>query len=420
MYEFQENIPQFVGAEVTLEFARILYEATEKLKPTLSLGSVDFVKGKVTFQNLIGEGTTLAGERFVIRPKGVFGQDWTSNISRFFTAKTRFYLAPIPNGGTPSIPYAPRADALALDLATELEKGVRKSGPIVAHTFESRVASTLKGKLNVSKWVLNQPTQPTRFPIHNNEVDKQNLYNHVFAAAIRTVLARVESPDARNALLRASRLVTSIPGGQPFPTPSRSFPRLPVQWEAYQRAWNLAEVILSGKTGTAGSDSGFGVSFLVEPWRLLENALAELLELVTQLTVPATPQFQTPFDFLNWSDDATGQLRTVLPDGLLTFAGGARVSFECKYSLIQPGELPIREHAFQTLATANAVGAQAAFLVYPVELPLREVEVRGRTGDQLRFFVIGLGLFDQDIDTQLRVMAAKISSICLSIESSAN
>ena len=318
MYEFQENLPVCVRNEDLHSFLLLMGEVKNQLRPTISVGSVDVVGKTVTFNNLIGEGVTPGGARFSIRPKGVSGGSWTCRVSRFFKSDTRFYISRTPDGGKPTLPHLPSADALAIQFASELEVAFTKSGPIVAHTLGSRSLRVLKGKLNVSKWVIEEPFRSTSFPVLSSEVEYQNLYNQIFSYAIQAILPKVTSAVAVNALRKSSKLVAVHQSARSVSVPVGQLPRLPVQWSHYEGAWQIAEVILRQKAGETRPDANFGVSFLVEPWRLLENALERLMKLVAEMDGSAVPQSQVRLPFLSWENDESSQERTVIPDGLLT------------------------------------------------------------------------------------------------------
>lgn len=416
MHQFQENLPARVQEKDLIAFSRLLEGATDTLRPTISLGVVSLTEGTVTFNNLIGEGVAPGGARFTICPKGVVGEKWIYNVSQFFTSNTRFYLSPVPSGSEAALPYLPAADAIALEFAAELELAFKVSGPIIAHSFSDRSLKSLKGKLNVSKWVIDHPIRPTSFPVFASEVDAENIYNRVFSLAIQTVLRKVSGHTAASALKRASRTVALPPVAESFTLPVVRLPRLPVQWAAYSGAWELAEMILRQRVGEAGGRNKLGVSFLVEPWRLLENALERLMAVIAGLAGDVVPQVQAQLPFLNWKGKPTNRGRSVIPDGMLIFKNGVRASFECKYSLLSENSLPNREHSFQALATANTVGAQVAFLILPGSLPLREIELYGRFEEQIRFFVLGIDLFNDNVGNQIEILAARILHICRQVE----
>jgi len=81
----------------------------------------------------------------------------------------------------------------------------------------------------------------------------------------------------------------------------------------------------------------------------------------------------------------------VVPDGALQFEGSTVATFECKYTV--PGATPRDSHAHQALATAAALGAPVAVLVYPNDEPPRSYQVAGFQRHPANLITVGLSMY---------------------------
>ena len=149
---------------------------------------------------------------------------------------------------------------------------------------------------------------------------------------------------------------------------------VPPQWRAYGPAWATACAVLRRLSPLHRSGVLEGLSLAIEPWPLLETLLHRSLESAaiqgraSGLDLHSSPHsthgLLTPVR--RTQDLPLSRIHTarnVEPDGLMRRGDAIAATFEAKYSV--PNYHRSRDHIFQAITTATAVGAPLAVLVYP-------------------------------------------------------
>lgn len=176
---------------------------------------------------------------------------------------------------------------------------------------------------------------------------------------------------------------------------------LPPQWREYQRAWATARAVILRVAPLQRDGSLDGLGLAVEPWPLLETLLHRSVRAAAiagqsgGLALHAHEQTLSPF--LKVHEPTTGPWapvhtdRQVEPDASLTLDGRVLATFEAKYSV--PSYHRTRTHFFQATATAAAVGAPVAVLVYPEAAPTVRWDVQGFDGKPATVLAVGLDMY---------------------------
>jgi hypothetical protein len=188
-------------------------------------------------------------------------------------------------------------------------------------------------------------------------------------------------------------LETAVIPGEPIPhfvNSSVANRSLPSQWTNFQPAWDIAAAVLKNRSVVGAPGSTVGLEVAVEPWPLLETLLERSLSALETIYLDEGYKFEAK---RSWPllDRAGKRALQVEPDGLLTKHGEVVATFEAKYT--RPGPAPAREHTFQAITTAAALGAPLAVIVYPGDEPFRRFDIRGSSEYPRDLVTMGLSMF---------------------------
>lgn len=302
--------------------------------------------------------------------------------------------------GARSRRYRNLTDAVAAIYADRLESALRRNGPLEVIRQWEQVSGTLRGKLLNSRWTRTQVLTPHKFPVNVSGLTVDNEFASAIAFCA-DVLARDTGDPSVAARLR-SLSAASRPGKAPVVSVNPLVARreLPQQWSGFGDTWAIAASLLSGTSllGRHGSTAAFDVA--TESWPLLETFLRRSIDTCAALATgegrawssskPEKWQLLKVQTGSNHAADKRG--REVKPDGLLLANGAVLASFEAKYRHLAGGPAP-REHVFQAITTAAALGAPYAVLVYPESRTPAVFDVLGHSEGPNQLLILGFDLF---------------------------
>jgi len=364
------------------------------LRPRVPLFAED--GGHMTVSNVIGTIDIGQGVQLVVEPKTEPSDDWIAAVLDLLVGTSRIDVSAERLAGERRQPST-LLDALASIYAARLSHALRRDGPLVLLERRQLDSRSLRGRLRVGDWARSVAIRPHVFPIERDQLESDNDFGRAMAL-VAVMFARVcSSAEVRGLLLRSARDLRPGTAALRPVSPAVTLRQLPSQWHAYEPAWSVARAVLrrSSLLGSRGSHRGFEVA--IEAWPLLEELLERCLVAAARLgqsngrLLEAEPKIHYPILLPR----GTGwRSRSVEPDGLLSEGGAVLASFEAKYSarFAAPGGPP-REHVYQALATAAAVGASTSVLVYPGDFEPVSWQVQGFSGRPSSLVALGLGLF---------------------------
>ncbi|WP_342827271.1 5-methylcytosine restriction system specificity protein McrC [Candidatus Lucifugimonas marina] len=334
--------------------------------------------------------------QLVIEPKTEPSDDWIAAVLDLMFDSSRIEISAERTAGERVSP--PKLlDALAGIYSARLSQALRRDGPLVLLERRRKVLGTLRGRLNVTQWIKGVATTPHLFPVEVDLLETDNDFSQAMAAAAVLLAGETSSPLVRSRLMQIRNALRPGAADTAIYPPGVLNRHLPTQWNAYEPAWSVAKSVLKrvDLLGSAGTHRGVEVA--IEPWPLLE-------ELLRRCLVAAASMAQKQGRNLNALEkkhhpillpsDPKWKKRNVEPDGLLAESGKVIASFEAKYSAsFVSGAGPPREHVFQALATAAAVGAEVSVLVYPEAFDPVRWSVIGFNGKPHSMVAVGLGMF---------------------------
>lgn len=391
----------FVGDPETVAAIRArLLALQSELRPRIG-----FMAGSETapiLQNLVGAVQVTPGLVLDIVPKTEPGDNWAASIVDLLTEDRAAF-----GGETQTAEQIPRlilADALALLYADQLDRAVRREGPLSVLIHQNSSRPRLAGRLDVSGWVLTSLTKPTHFPQRETVLTIDNPFTRALGWVAEALAVRCA--DAALAL-RLRQISARLRPGLPQPAyvdPSVAAREVPPQWRAYAPAWATACAVLHriSPLHRSGVLDGFGLA--IEPWPLLERLLVRALHAAARqaalVGVPlraeghGTYPLLTP-DFVADPRPPLARLsraRSVEPDGSLWLGQDIVASFEAKYSRAD-SDATFRSHVFQAMTTAAALDSPLAVLVYPEPSEPVTWTVYGFNDKPLRLVALGLDMY---------------------------
>jgi 5-methylcytosine-specific restriction endonuclease McrBC regulatory subunit McrC len=382
----------------------LINEAVTRLKKQLRFRSWPLTEkpgGSVSINGLVGTISLSDGRNIEITPKTTPADDWIQSVLGLLSVSDRIDAAGARKAG-----LAPEHDTLqsvmASIYATRLEEAVRREGPLLLLRRQNQIRSSLRGKLNASQWLRKSLTRPHLFPTETSILTTDNDFSQalafvaeLFARETRNHGVKTRLYALQKALLPGRTVLTLAPSGVEYRT-------LPVQWAAYEPAWSIARTVLLKKSLLAPKGRHQGISIAIEMWPLLERLLIRSLRSATQIAseegsihagiaVPKRPYSRV---VLSASAGSNASPRSVNPDGVLSFGGTIRATFDAKYKRrVDGADWPSRNDIYQVLTTAAAYDSPLAILVYPEQFRPVWWDVNGLKGTPVRLAAIGLGLF---------------------------
>ena len=395
----RHRLSAFEGDEVHVPAP--LYESLaregERLARELDLnfGGVTRLAGRLRFDNMIG---TISTRQSVLEvaPKTRPGEDWipavldlmgghaaalSGEVSASESAKTRGLLS-----------------LLSLIYTRRLGEALSAEGPLT--TIESRAerSSMLTGRLRVEEWALRAAYEGHVFPVDRQHLTIQNAYARTLGYVGQLLAPHLDEPRARRQLAESVDALTD--GREIESSPANaSHLDLPEQWRAYESAWAIAQMILRRTSRFGTRPQAHGLSFVIEPWQLLEELLERTVQaLAVDLTRGgilhvARAQNDTAFLVQIETEGAKGRHVHLRPDCVLYREGSPVISFEAKYRDYARTGGPRREESYQAITAARALGTKLAVLIYPNGIETRVFEVRTPANAPRHLAVVGLDLF---------------------------
>lgn len=384
------ELPQQVAGEVRLA----INELKDVLRPRISqLDSQP--DGTTTVRNLLGSVRLPSGDTLHVRPRHAVNETWAESVAQLLNSDTRIAVT----GSQRSSQSHNRNDlvtAVAFEYANRLDAALRRVGPIEAYRRERYLSRRLTGHLRLSQWLRTAVLNPAVFPVERDSFTTANDFSHALAKVAAMLAFSARSGRLASRLLALERQL--LPG-HPAPTivdPAVAARPMPIQWAPYRPAWDIACAVLRNRSvvGDPGTVSGLEVA--VEPWPLLETLLERTLRAFAHASngeYEFTPKRKYPLLSHSTNDQPPQSVRdqSVEPDGLLSRNSVPTVSFEAKYTTWTSA--PHRNHVFQTLTTAAALGTSTAVLVYPGNQALRLYDVTGFAGSPRCLATLGLSMF---------------------------
>ncbi|MDQ1200493.1 hypothetical protein [Rhodococcus sp. SORGH_AS_0303] len=227
------------------------------------------------------------------------------------------------------------------------------------------------------------------FSVSRLELSRQNQYNAVLAASVRTLTPEVADADTESQLRLLGRLI----GQQP--KPATDLESLPPRHQSWKQPYELARMIVDGMGLNLDRGTFTGPGFILSTWSAWEYLCEEVVR-------RALPNHQVVGQ-KQWALGHRGsQTVYVKPDISPMTGGAAQFLLDAKYKTrlgraprISAGDL------YESLAFLNAAGASKMLLLYPSlhsldDSPLGawrrfdEVKVDGLTVEGLEIQVQGL------------------------------
>lgn len=368
--------------------------------------------GLTTVKNLLGSVRLPSGGTLQIQPRQTARERWTESVAQLLDGDTRIAVS-----GSQRSSHSPNRNdlvtAVALEYSNRLAAALHRTGPIEAYRRERLLSHRLNGHLRTSRWLRTTWLKPAIFPIERDSYTTSNDFSQGLAK-----VAAILAVSARNATVtaRLRNLERQLLPGEPPPmivNPAIASRRMPIQWSAYQPAWDIAAAVLRNTSVVGDPGTVNGLEVAVEPWPLLETLLVRTLRAFGHLSGEYEFVPKRKYPVLTHQDPAGAghaiHARSVEPDGLLLRNSQPLISFEAKYTTSTSP--PERDHVFQALTTAAALGASLAVLVYPGDEQAMIYDVCGFSGVPRHLATIGLSMFAYTRSTGDIVRARQIAAL---------
>lgn len=395
----REGQPITVDPDIAQAIRRRLSALRSELHPTL-----DFLAGGEALpvvQNLVGSVQVTPTLVLDVEPKTLPGQDWTAAIFDLLVSENVLFEA-----YTREAEKTPRnilPDAFARLYANQLDAAVRREGPLAVMVQIQRAEPRLAGRLDVTRWVTGNLTRPHIFPQHQTILTVDNPFTSAMAWVAEALAVRCSDPRVASRLRgTATRLRPGLPAHTTV-DPGVALREVPPQWRAYGPAWVTACAVLAQISPLHRSGFLEGLGLAVEPWPLLETLLHRSLHAAAlqgqESGSPLVARGHSTHLLLDPEDGAeTAPLRRlhrkrfVEPDGSMWLDGSPVATFEAKYSM-PTGPEGTRNHVFQAMTTAAALGSPLSVIVYPERSGPVTWAAQGFDGKPVKVVAVGLDMY---------------------------
>lgn len=389
-----------VSAEEATQIRARLAELAAELKPRRSFVASG---SELVVRNVVGSVQITRDLVLDVSPPRVSSKvNWMGALVDLLTPPTRAGFGG-ENRESERHPIRVLPDAFADLYLNQLDRALRREGPLTLIQAQYTSPPSLAGRLDVSKWLPERPLRPARFPQHRSVLTVDNPFTALLAAVAELLASNTSNPRIASALRSvAGRL---RPGLAPHVAldPSAALRDLPPQWRAYGPAWSTALSVVRrvAPLRRHGHLEGLGVA--LEPWPLLETLLGRALSALGPVAGnhghlglngfghTGTYPLRTP---TGETSPGTAHFHVkggVDPDGVLKRGSEVVATFEAKYT--NPTAERIRAHAFQALTTAAALRSPVAVLVYPTNFEAVRWELTGFTTHPSRLVAVGLDMY---------------------------
>ena len=397
----REGEPIEMDSHTTQAIRRRLIALESELMPRLG-----FVRGdnaQPVVQNLVGSVQVSHDLVLDIEPKTEPGQDWAHAVVDLLVNEPVAFEAYTTEAEKTHRNILP--DAFARLYVNQLDRALRREGPLAVLVPEHAVRPRLAGRLDVTRWVTSSLTRPHMFPQRRTVLTVDNDYTSAMAWVCEALAVRCSDPSVGSRLRSvAARLRPGLPAHTTV-DPGVALRPIPPQWRAYEPAWLTACAVLTRISPVHRSGFLEGLGLAVEPWPLLETLLHRSLHAAAALGIeeglPLRAQGHSRHELLTpepGNDDAALRRmhrihtrRGVEPDGSLWSDGTLLATFEAKY--VVPNRKNTRQHIFQAMTTAGALDSPLVVLVYPEPSEPVVWMTHGFDGRPARLIAVGLDMF---------------------------
>jgi hypothetical protein len=395
----REGIPLEVDANTAQAIRRRLVALQRELQPRIGfLTGTDVLP---VVQNLVGSVQVSSDLILDIEPKTSPDQNWAAALIDLLVEErvefgSETYEAEM-------LPRLVLVDAFARLYAEQLDRAVRREGPLAVMMQRYTARQRLVGRLDVTRWVTQRITKPATFPQQETVLTVDNQYTVAMAWVAEALAVRcVDSRLSSRLRAAASRVRPGLPEHSHV-DPGVALRDIPPQWSAYGPAWATTRAVLRriSPLHRSGTLEGFGLA--VEPWPLLERLLHRGLHAAARQAqaegVPLSAKGHSKHKLLTPEPSTEtpslwrlSRARAVEPDGSLWLGDQIVANFETKYSRAE-SDSTFRGHVFQVMTTAAALDSPLAVLVYPEPSDPVSWSVHGFNGKPLRLVAVGLNMF---------------------------
>lgn len=384
--------------EATLIRARLSELATE-LKPRRSF----LASGSdLVIRNLVGTVQVTRDLVLDVAPGVAADIQWTGALVDLLSPPTRVGFGG-ENRESERQPMRMLPDAFADLYLRQLDRALRREGPLTLIQTNSTTKASLAGRLDVTRWVSQRVLKPAHFPQHRSVLTVDNPFTTMLAAVGELLAASTSNPRTAAALRGVMGRLR--PGLAPHVAldPSAALRELPPQWRAYGPAWATARSVVRRVAPLRRHGHLEGLGIALEPWPLLETLLERSLQALGDVAArhghlglhglghSGKYPLRTP---VGVTEPGTARFHVsggVDPDGVIKRGEDVVASFEAKYTTPTPER--IRDHAFQALTTAAALKSPVAVLVYPDDFEAVSWSLTGFTTHPSRLVAVGLDMY---------------------------
>ena len=388
-----------ISADEVAQIRARLGELAAELKPRRSFVASG---SELIVRNLVGTVQITRDLVLDVSPRVTSEVNWTAALVDLLTPPTRVGFGG-ENRQSERHPVRVLPDAFANLYLNQLDRALRREGPLTLIQAHYTSPPSLAGRLDVTKWLTERLLQPARFPQHRSVLTVDNPFTALLAAVAELLASSTSNPRTASALRGvAGRLRPGLAAHVAL-DPSAALRELPPQWRAYSPAWSTALSVVRrvAPLRRHGHLEGLGVA--LEPWPLLETLLERALKALGPVAGrhghlglngighSGTYPLRTPIGDTSLGTAHFHVKGGVDPDGVLKRGTEVLASFEAKYT--NPTPARIRAHAFQALTTAAALRSPVAVLVYPTDFDAVSWELTGFTTHPSRLVAVGLNMY---------------------------
>lgn len=384
--------------ELQLIRARLSELATE-LKPRrkfLTPGS------DLVIRNLVGTVQVTRDLVLDVAPNVATEVNWTGALVDLLSPPTRVSFG---GDNRESEPHSVRVlpDAFAELYLRQLDRAVRREGPLTLIQSHYTSTPSLASRLDVTRWVSQRALKPAHFPQHRSILTVDNPYTALLAAVAEILASSTSNPRIASALRgTAGRLRPGLASHVAL-DPSAALRDLPPQWREYGPAWATARSVVRRVAPLRRHGHLEGLGIALEPWPLLETLLQRSLVALGDVAAlhghhglsghghTGSYPLRTPAGITTPGTAGFHVKGGVDPDGLVKRDDDVVATFEAKYTT--PTTERIRSHAFQALTAAAAIQAPIAVLVYPTDFEAVSWNLTGFTTHPGRLVAVGLDMY---------------------------
>ena len=259
-------------------------------------------------------------------------------------------------------------DLLAMAFSDAAEAGLADQ-PIQTYRTSAWTLPVLRGRLNLSRQLRSVFIRPHLIECDVNQLDTNNEFNDLLKWAAHAFVGAVRSPSLKRKMRDIAFHLPGMPDRRIAFQGGRIRP--PPQFRVWAEALEIAELLSSGLTHTAGRGIQQGYSFVFNMERLFEHFVEiSLGRVVPMLNLPGLTshsQVSTPY-----AQPRSGtKIRFFSrPDNLILQDGKPIIVVDAKYKRLTDAEgmwdrKPVNADVYELVAAMTAHDCCIGFLVYP-------------------------------------------------------